>query len=214
MCFSAPASFTAAAVLAGLGTVTLRAARTPQAKPYAAIPLLFAVQQFIEGLLWLSFDHDAPALADAMTHAYSLFSHVLWPIFIPLAVFLIEPAGPRRRTLAGLVALGAVVSAWLLWYTFTYGIESHVEGAHIEYVTSHVLALTSSSLYVVSTTVSMLLSTHRKVRLFGALALVSFALVYVFLETWLVSIWCFCAALLSVVVYLQVREPAYSRVST
>ena len=51
MCFSAPASFTAAAVLLGLGTVTMRRARSRRELPYAAIPLLFGVQQLLEGML-------------------------------------------------------------------------------------------------------------------------------------------------------------------
>ncbi|RRJ46375.1 hypothetical protein EIM03_29860 [Pseudomonas aeruginosa] len=55
MCFSAPASFTAAAVLLGLGTVTMRRARSRRELPYAAIPLLFGVQQLLEGMLWLTF---------------------------------------------------------------------------------------------------------------------------------------------------------------
>ena len=51
MCFSATASFSAGAFLLGLGTLTLKSARRPRELPFAAIPLLFAIQQLSEGVI-------------------------------------------------------------------------------------------------------------------------------------------------------------------
>ena len=59
------------------------------------------------------------------------------------------------------------------------------------------------TLYLISTTVSPLLSTLRGVKVFGLLALLSFGAAYYFYATWFISVWCFFAALLSVVVYLH-----------
>jgi hypothetical protein len=59
------------------------------------------------------------------------------------------------------------------------------------------------TLYLLSTTVSLSLSTHRTVKLFGALSLLSFGAAYYFYATWFISVWCFFAALLSVVVCLH-----------
>ena len=100
MCFSATASFTAGAVLLGIGALTLKAAKRPREWPFAAIPLLFATQQLIEGVIWLTFNADAPLLNTVMTRAYSFFSHVLWPVYLPVAVLMIEqtaPEWPRQR---------------------------------------------------------------------------------------------------------------------
>ena len=97
MCFSATASFSVAALLLGVGTLTLKSARRPRELPFAAIPLLFAIQQLSEGVIWLTFRYDAPPLGAVVTRLYSFFSHVLWPIYVPVAVWLIEPAGRRRR---------------------------------------------------------------------------------------------------------------------
>lgn len=44
------------------GTFTLRWARTLRERPFAAIPLLFAIQQIVEGVIWLTFSRDAPLL--------------------------------------------------------------------------------------------------------------------------------------------------------
>lgn len=92
MCFSA-ASFTAGALLLGAGILAVKSARGPRELPLAAIPLLFSIQQLIEGVVWLTFRYEAPLLNAVMTHAYSFFSHVLWPVYVPVAVLLIEPTG-------------------------------------------------------------------------------------------------------------------------
>ena len=53
MCFSASISFTTAAVLTVAGVITLK--NTSNKKEYilASFPLIFALQQFVEGLSWL-----------------------------------------------------------------------------------------------------------------------------------------------------------------
>ena len=203
MCFSATASFSAGAVLLGLGTLTLKAARRPRELPFAAIPLLFAIQQVSEGVIWLTFSYEAPQVNGVMTHVYSFFSHVLWPVYVPVAVLLIEPSGWRRRTLPVFVAAGVAVGAYLLYILVAYPVFSRPVGQHIEYVSPHFYALAAMTLYLMSTTLSPILSTHRTVKVFGFLALSSFAAAYSFYAAWFISVWCFFAALLSAVVYLH-----------
>jgi hypothetical protein len=203
VCFSAPASFAAGTFLLVLGSLTWKAARQPRERPFAAIPLLFAVQQFIEGVIWLTFDRDTPLLNAVLTYAYSVFSHVLWPVFVPLAVLLIEPPGWRRRALGAFVAAGAFVSAWLLASIAAFGIVSQPVGHHIEYVTPHFFAVATMALYLLSTSASQLLSTHGAVKIFGALALLSFGVAYLAYTSWFISVWCYFAAVLSAVVLLH-----------
>lgn len=209
MCFSASASFTAGTLLLGLGTLTWRAARRPCERPFAAIPFLFATQQFIEGVIWMTFSDQARDLNTFMTYAYSVFSHLLWPVYIPLAVLLIEPPGWRRQALAACAVAGAVVSASLLFSIAEGGIVALPTGHHIEYVTPHYFALATMALYLLSTSASQLLSTHGAVRAFGLLALLSFGAAYVAYATWFISVWCYFAGALSAVVLLHfVAMPA------
>lgn len=203
MCFSATASFSAGAFLLGIGTLTWRAAQRPRELPFAAIPLLFAIQQLSEGVLWLTFRYDAPLLNMLMTHVFSFFSHVLWPIYVPAAVFLIEPPGWRRRALVAFVAAGLIVGTYLLTILVAFPVVARPTGQHIEYVSPHFFAAVSMTLYLLSTAVSLLLSTHRSVKVFGALSLLSFGAAYYFYAIWFISVWCFFAALLSAVVYLH-----------
>jgi hypothetical protein len=193
-------------VLVAVGTLTWRSARQPSERPLAAIPLLFAVQQLIEGVVWLSFRDGLSGLNEAATLAYAFFSHAFWPAYVPVAVFLIEPLPSRQHSLAWLVGLGLAVSAWLFFATFRYGVASEPSGRHIEYVSSHAFARGTALLYLLATTTSLLLSSHQTVKIFGVLTVIGFVVSYVFYSTWLVSVWCYFAALLSLVVLLHFRR--------
>ena len=203
MCFSATASFSAGAVLLGLGTLTVRSAHLRREVPFAAIPLLFAIQQLTEGVIWLTFRYQSPLLNTVMTHLYSFFSHVLWPIYVPVAVLLIEPMAWRRTVLLGFVAAGLVAGVYLLYVLLAFPVISRPTGQHLEYVSPHFFAATVMTLYLLAATASPMFSTHRLVKVFGVLALLSFAASYAFYTTWFISVWCFFAALLSAVIYLH-----------
>ena len=184
----------------GLGALTLKSAGRPRELMFAAIPLLFAVQQLTEGVIWLTFRYDAPQINRVMTQVYAFFSHVLWPAWIPLAVLLMEAPGKRHRVLLTFVAAGAAVSAYLLYVLVTFPAVSRPTGQHIEYLSPHFFAAEVMTLYLLATTVSPLLSTHAAVKLFGALALLSFGAAYYFYATWFISVWCFFAAVLSSII--------------
>ena len=209
MCFSASASFTSAVVLLGVGILTLKAVRHKRELPIAAIPLLFAIQQLVEGVLWLTFSYEAPLLNFVMTHVYSFFSHVLWPAYVPFAVLMIEPQGWRRKGLLAFVVAGAAVGLYLLYFLAVFPVVSRPTGQHIEYVSPHFFALEVMTFYLLSTTVSPMLSSHSMVKIFGVLALLSFVAAYFFYAVWFISVWCFFAAILSLTLYVHVRQPRW-----
>ena len=204
MCFSATASFAAGALLLGLGTMTLREARDARQVPFAAIPVLFAVQQLSEGVIWWTFSHDAAPLNSVMTYLYSFFSHVLWPVYIPFAVLLMEPPGWRRTGLVAVVAIGAAVGAYLLYVLFAFSVVSQPVDQHVEYVSPHFFAALTMTLYLIATTASLMMSAHLRVRIFGVASMLAFALAYAFYARWFISVWCFFAALLSVLVFFHI----------
>jgi hypothetical protein len=201
MCFSATASFTAGVVLVGIGTLTLKSAKCAREYPFAAIPLLFGIQQLIEGVIWLTFTTNLALLNLLATHLYSFFSHVLWPVYLPMAVLMIEPNDGHKRSLAGLAMVGFAVATYLLFILLAYPVVSHPIGQHIEYDSPHFFGAWVMLMYLIATIASPLLSSHAWVRVYGALALMSFSAVYYYYTTWFISIWCFFAALLSIVIY-------------
>lgn len=205
MCFSAQASFAAGATLLLIGAATTRRAASRSELPYALIPLLFAIQQLIEGALWLTLPDKAPWLNTILTHAYSFFSHVLWPIYVPLAALLLESVRWRRRVLAGFAFIGAAVGLYLLYALVRLPVLAQVTGRHIAYVSPHFYAVAAMALYLLGTCVSLLFSSHRTVLVFGLVSLLSFIAAYIFYTAWFISVWCFFAAILSAVVCLHFR---------
>ena len=214
MCFSATASFTAAAVAGGIGAVTLWKAaklRDPALLPIAAFPALFALQQTIEGLLWLDLAQPAPgACRPFLTHAVLGYAEVFWPMFAPLAVWLIEPVRWRRHLIGICFAVGAVVSAYLLWKMLGNPYTASAATGHIVYSNGVTYPKGIEIPYVLATTISLLLSSHRMIQLLAIVILGGFAVAWWSYHQSYISVWCFFAAVASVIVYLFVHRAARS----
>ena len=205
MCFSASASFIAGASLSAIGVAALKNTEARTEQPLAMIPLLFGVQQLTEGVIWLTMRHDAPLLKQTMTYVYSGFSHVLWPMYLPFAVGLLEAVRWRKRTLYAFEAAGVSVGLYLLYSLLTRPMVAEVVGKHIVYASPHFYLLPVMVLYLAATCVSCFFSSHGFVKLFGVLALLSFITAYIVHVEALVSIWCFFAAILSLLIFLHLR---------
>ena len=203
MCFSASASFTASAVLAGMGALSLYQAQRPHERLFAAMPLWFALQQFVEGLLWLSLQQPTPWLTQLTTYVFAFFSHVWWPIYVPLSVLQLEPAGWRRQGLWLFVLAGTALGAYLLTILLSFPVQVHASSQHIEYISPHFHALATMGVYLLTAAVSPLLSSHRVVRWLGVTSVLAFMVAYAVYATWFISVWCFFAALLSGIVCLH-----------
>jgi hypothetical protein len=200
MCFSAPASFAAGATLSVVGVATIRMTSRRSELPFAAVPLLFGVQQLIEGLIWLSFSGNTQLPNATLTLVYSLFSHVLWPVFIPFAIGLLETVPWRRKAMAVCQVVGLGVGLYLLFNILRFPIISEVLDGHVAYLSPHFYVYTVMALYLIATCVG-LLSSHRIIQGFSALLLATFVAAYVIHVATFFSVWCFFAALLSVAVY-------------
>jgi hypothetical protein len=201
MCFSASASFIAGAALCATGVATLRMTARKAEIPLATIPLLFGLQQITEGLIWLSFRTGSLLPEATLTLVYSLFSHVLWPMFVPLAVGLLETVPWRRKALATCQIAGVAVGLYLLYAILAYPVKARILGQHIVYESPHFYIVAVMTLYLIATCISSLLSSRAIIRMFGALSLVTFLAAYVIHPATLVSMWCFFAAVLSLIIY-------------
>lgn len=199
MCFSATASFVAGGALSVSGVLTLSKAKTKKEVPFAGIPLLFGIQQAIEGVVWLSFGF--PVLNTVATYGFSMFSHVLWPIFVPVAILLLEKDPVRQKILRVFVGIGLAVGIYLFYFILADGITAKIVNRSIAYDATHLYLPFVLMLYVFATCVSGFVSSHRIVNIFGSVMLMSFFVAGWFFAETLVSVWCFFAAILSVIVY-------------
>jgi len=173
--------------------------------PFALIPLLFGVQQIIEGFVWLSLTRGFGELEQTMTNVYSGFSHVLWPIYVPFACIVLETTPWRRKVMLWFQAAGLTVGLYLLFSIVTTQVTARVVGRHVVYESPHFYLALVIVLYLASTCLTGTFSSHTFVRLFGGLAFLAFIGAYLFAAYAVVSVWCFFAAILSLLIYLHLR---------
>lgn len=80
MCFSAQVSFGTAALTGVTGIAALSRATRATEVPFAAMPLLFAVQQAVEGARWLALSQaGSAAISSALANVFMTIAIVLWP---------------------------------------------------------------------------------------------------------------------------------------
>lgn len=207
MCFSATASLIAGAGLSVAGVTALAVTRERRAVPFAAVPLLFGLQQAAEGAVWLAAAGGDAGMQGCASAAFLGFAEVLWPLYAPLAVLALEPPGWRRRAMWACFACGVIVAAAMLHglvRDFTPGVP---EGGHIRYILAYWDEFRNAGLleallglYVAATCGSLMLSREPLICLFGAVVTVALAVAAFAYETWMFSVWCFFAAVLSVIV--------------
>lgn len=208
MCFSPIASFAASAALGAAGTASVAKAKRTSDIPFASIPLLFGVQQLTEGIVWLTF--ASQAIQSAATFVYLLFSHVLWPVFIPFAVWSMEPVRWRKLLLVPFIAIGGVVGAYFLYYLFVDSVMPEIVNNCIAYQGDHFYRTFVLSPYSVATCASCLFSSKRFVNVFGVLTFLAAIVSFRFFQANFVSVWCFFSALLSALIlwYFFARREA------
>lgn len=202
MCFSASASFLAGSALLATGSITMRRTAGTADFAFATIPILFGIQQVIEGVLWLAFSYNAPQLKTAMTYFFTLFSHVIWPLFVPFAIARMEPSHWRKRVMWCIQCMGVVVALRLLAAITTEPLTAEA-GAHIIYLSSHVYDWPMMTLYIAATCLAPMCSSTALVRTFGATTLLLCAIAYIFYTQAFFSVWCFFAAILSLMIYIH-----------
>lgn len=203
MCFSATASITAGAVLTVTGVATIKKAKKKSDLPLATVPLFFGVQQFVEGGIWLSFKYGLPILNQVGTYIFMLFAYVFWPVFIPFAVGRLETDPMRKKIIRGFLYLGGVVALYLLYFILSKPMTSQIVNQCIAYTTiPKSLGIPVVGAYILATCVSPLFSSHKIINLLGILGALTFAVMYYFYMVTFVSVWCFFAAILSVLIYI------------
>jgi hypothetical protein len=209
MCFSAEMSFGASAVILVIGVISNYKARTFPQHIFALIPLFFSIQQFVEGLLWLAlaipeYDSWRPLL----TNFYLSFAWIIWPAFIPFAMGLLEANPFRRKIFHWFTAVGLFVSASFIYILLFHHARAFINEYHIDYtfdyIPSHPLIFTI--LYLISSVISLLLSSTRKMWIFGFVNLASYLFTKIFFHGHVVSIWCFFGAISSFIVLWIILE--------
>jgi hypothetical protein len=198
MCFSATASFSAAGILALAGAVTLSKARDVRERPLAAVPLVFALQQGIEGLLWRTVPAGHQA-GRTLATSFAILAMVFWPVFIPLAVGLAEKVHKRRRLILALMGPGLGVAGYSIMDIWAHPYTAWPAPHSLVYINDSPFPWLLMLTYLAAVCAPPLLSSSPAIRWFGVVVTIGLAVTLGFFFVSLVSVWCFFAAIASAI---------------
>ncbi len=203
MCFSLHADIVAGVALAPVGVFALREVRCWRELPFASLPLLFALHQLVEALVWAGADGDVSRhVAHAAAVAYVIFALPVLPTLMPLSVLLLEPHRARLRV-APFVVLGLVVSAYLGFSMLTHPVTVTVHPHALSYGTGVSNGAFWTVLYVIAVVGPSILSGYKTIIAFGVFNLVGLVAVAVVYVEAFASFWCILAGIASVLVLLH-----------
>ena len=212
MCFPATVNFAGSAALGAAGAATLAKVKHRRELLFAAMPLLFAIHQFIEGFVWLGLDGVlSPAVAHNMGAAFMLYAQGLLPLLAPLSVLLFEPNMRSRRRMLPFVMLGGAVALYILWALTAFPLQLYIERNSIVYMNQATNNTIVALLYVVVTCGSLFFSQIRMMVVFGAANLAILLIVMAVKRFAFTSVWCAYAAVASVIILAYFRTSQEER---
>ena len=209
MCFSAGASFAGGIIITGIGLVTLKEVHKPSQLVFACIPLFFGAQQIVEGCLWLTLpDINFVNFQKIATYCYLIMAQVLWPTLIPVSVLLMENDRKRKLVLRILLGVGIYLSLYYAFCLVSFHVKPEIMGYHILYKTDfpYSFAMAAFIVYLIVTITPLFISGIKRTHLLGLLMFLSCLITGLFFTQYLISVWCFFAALISIVIFWILRD--------
>ncbi|MBA3957609.1 MAG: hypothetical protein H0X51_04330 [Parachlamydiaceae bacterium] len=212
MCFSATASFTTAIVLTVTGYFTLRTIKNRRQLMLALIPFLFAAQQSIEGIFWLTSSDPTEFEHTVATgkYFYLFFAFIVWPMWIPLSLLCMEE---NRRpfywltafsVIGTLYSLTLIVLLFFIWPSQSISVAVVNQSIQYDFPFSDKQALTL--IYLIPTVVSPLFSTYKWIWILGIANAIGCYIALSIYANSFVSVWCFFAAWVSICLYFILRN--------
>jgi len=209
MCFSTTASFGASAILAIVGIASLKKVQTSSQLMFALIPIIFSIQQLTEAFVWISLTNPNYRHCQHIPiYIFVFFAQVLWTLWVPLSFFLIEKNIKRKSILLGLVAIGSAISIFHFYNLIFFNVNAAITPFHIFYDLDFPLRnnLIMESLYLICIIIPPLISSIKRTSMLGILLSASFLITKLYFNDYIISVWCFFAALISVLVLLIMKE--------
>lgn len=211
MCFSEEVSFVAAGALTVASAVCFYSARTARERyALATIPLFFALQQAAEGVQWLVFKGlwGSSIEAHSARDLFLFIAYAVWPFWIPFSLWVAEIQPARRYVLQWLLFLGLALAVYQGWKVLFFPIDAYVQHKSIYYDVD----VTQIFLwpYLAASLFPWFVSSLRYTNLVGVILLLGVLASAYFYYVTFVSVWCFVAAIISVLLIAVVRSRNHS----
>jgi hypothetical protein len=137
---------------------------------------------------------------------YLAFALGALPPLLPLAVRAVEPDPGRRRTMGWLGAAGIALAAIYLVALVVGPVDARVEGRHLRYDLGLDQGGLLAGAYAVVACAAPMLSSHRRVALFGVANLFAVVALVWIERNALTSLWCAWAAVASLAITAHLRS--------
>ncbi len=206
MCLSAEVSLGAAAILIPAGTVAAVWAWRGDHRylMIAALPLLFGIQQLVEGLIWIEGHAGNTHRVGQYSLLYMFFTWIAWPIWVPVSAYFLE-RGARRNIILLFVIAGAMLGGLQFipyfvhdgWLTTTF-LRWAVRYQDINLLDGLVPRTVTYAIYVTVVIVPFLLVRDRAIKIFGLLVASVLVVTYLFFSYAYISVFCFGGAVISI----------------
>ncbi len=209
MCFSPEISFAAGGIISIIGIFTLYKARAHKGLLFAFIPLLFASQQFVEGMLWLNLlENGSTQQRYWLTNIFNDYAFIVWPIVAPLSIFMLEEDKDRRNILKVIIVMGMATAFYAIKVLRSSGITPEIINHCIKYIYPAPQPIYAKYWYIAVTCLPFFLSTQTRIRWLGLVNIITFVVAYYTYNLAYISVWCFFAAVTSGLIYFYFRKVA------
>lgn len=198
MCFSATASFTASVLLSAGGLITLSQTKKISEIPLASIPLIFGLQQGLEGIVWIT-NPTNPAYYLGM-YGFLFCAYAFWPVFLPWAILTYERAPHRNPPLLAVALIGTGVGAYFLLNLVRGGISASILHHSVCYSFQPEFGYGLGLCYIFVVVLAGFLARDRFMKIFGSALVGALLLSRLIAEHSLPSVWCFFGALISSII--------------
>jgi hypothetical protein len=207
MCFSPQADIVGGVVIGAIGVDAVRHVQKRHGHvALATLPLVLGFHQITEAFVWWGLQGHVPHdLERVALWVYLLIAFVVLPMFVPWAVLLNEPQRSRRRVMAPLALLGVVVASVLLAAMIRGPVDVRLRPYHLAYSIQLHDGGIIVALYVIAICGTLLLSSSRRVVVFGVANLAAVAVIAWLTVDGFASVWCGWAAISSAAIALHMR---------
>lgn len=203
MCMSEPVSFVAGGMLLAGGAYAAWKAYKINMRyfPVALMPVLAGIQQMMEGHVWMGLNDSDPNMVWWGAMGFIFFSWLMWPTWIPFAIYFLEPPDSKRKRTLLMFALSGLALGLTLYIPHMVNpdwVKVAINNHSIAYEDTMFLDYfipreLTYAIYVFLIVTSPLISSYLHMRLFGLTLIAVIAVVWVFLSYAYISFFCLLA---------------------
>lgn len=204
MCFSAPASFTSAAILATSGVVAIALNKNSRQGWFVLLPLIFSLQQAAEGVVWMTIHSStqASSLHQIAIIVFIAIAFVVWPVWIPWSIFKMESHKKRKIGLWICQFMGLFFASIAIYVITMGNSRAEIQGHCLNYSFENNAATffppnLHAVFYFSSTVIPFFISSQAWVKTIGILIFIGLLLTQAAWKQATTSVWCFFAAIAS-----------------